>query len=312
MDYTHNTFSFPSHTGNTDIFVQSLSPANPADIVGIIQIVHGMAEHTDRYLDVAKYLCGSGFYVIMHDHAGHGRSVKSDEDDGYFCDKDGWLCLVDDVYEVSKLAKKEVPGKKLIIWGHSMGSFITRKYIAKYKNSADAAVICGTSGANPGAAVGILLANIIASVKGKKYKSKLINNIAFGTYNKRFNGNTGFEWLSVNEDNVTKYVADPKCGFLFSATGYRDLFSVLKSVSSPEWYKEVPADLPMYLISGEDDPVGAYGKGVTEVYDKLKASGHTNVTMKLYKGLRHEIHNEKTNAEVYADIADFALSVIEK
>ena len=177
MDIKHETFSFPSHTGNTDIFVQSVSPTDPAAIVGIIQIVHGMAEHTDRYLDVANYLSERGFYVIMHDHAGHGRSVKTDADDGYFCDKNGWLCLVDDVYEVSKLAKEKVPGKKLIVWGHSMGSFITRKYIAKYKNFADAAVICGTSGANPGAAAGILIANIIGACKGQKYKSKLINNI---------------------------------------------------------------------------------------------------------------------------------------
>lgn len=310
MDYTHNTFSFPSHTGNTDIFVQSIAPANPADIIGVIQIVHGMAEHTDRYLDVAKYLSGRGFYVIMHDHAGHGRSVKSDEDDGYFCDKDGWLCLVDDVYEVTKIARKQNPGKKLILWGHSMGSFISRKYVTKYTNGADAAIFCGTSGANPGAAAGILIANIIAAFKGTKHKSPMINNIAFGAYNKRFNGNTGFEWLSVNEDNVAKYVADPKCGFLFSAAGYRDLFHVLQSVSSSEWYAAVPASLPIYLISGSDDPVGAYGKGVQEVYDKLKASGHTNVSMKIYPGLRHEIHNEKTNAEVYSDIADFALSVI--
>ena len=310
MDCTHKTYSFPSHTGNTDIFVQSLSPANPADIKGIIQIVHGMAEHTDRYLDVGKYLCGRGYFVIMHDHAGHGRSVKSDEDDGYFCDKDGWLRLVDDMYEVTKLAKKLVPGKKLIIWGHSMGSFLTRKYLATYKDGADAAVICGTSGANPGAAAGILIANLIGTFKGQKHKSKMINNIAFGSYNKRFDGNTGFEWLSVNEDNVAKYVADPKCGFLFSVAGYRDLFSVLKDVSADEWFTAVPKELPMYLISGEDDPVGNYGKGVTEVYERLKATGHTNLKMKLYKGLRHEIHNEKTNAEVYADIADFADSVL--
>jgi alpha-beta hydrolase superfamily lysophospholipase len=310
MDYTHNTFSIPSHTGNTDLFVQSISPANPAEIKGIIQIVHGMAEHTDRYLDVAKFLCEKGFYVIMHDHAGHGRSVRSDEDDGYFCDKNGWLCLVDDVYEVTKLARKEVPGKKLIIWGHSMGSFITRKYIAKYKNGADAAILCGTAGANPAAGVGILLANIVAAFKGQKYKSKLINNIAFGSYNKRFSGDTGFEWLSVNEDNVKKYVADPKCGFLFTAAGFRDLFSVLKDVSSSDWYASVPADMKIFLISGEDDPVGNYGKGVTEVYEKLRSSGHTNVSIKLYEGMRHEIHNEKTNAVVYGDIADFALSVL--
>ena len=310
MDCTHKTYSFASHTGNTDIFVQSLSPANPADIKGIIQIVHGMAEHTDRYLDVGKYLCGRGYFVIMHDQAGHGRSVKSDEDDGYFCDKDGWLRLVDDIYEVTKLAKKQVPGKKLIIWGHSMGSFLTRKYIATYKDAVDAAVICGTSGANPGAAAGILIANLIGTFKGQKHKSKMINNIAFGSYNKRFDGNTGFEWLSANEDNVAKYVADPKCGFLFSVAGYRDLFSVLKDVSADAWFTAVPKALPMYLISGEDDPVGNYGKGVTEVYERLKAAGHTNLKMKLYKGLRHEIHNEKTNAEVYADIADFADSVL--
>ena len=310
MDCTHNTYSFASHTGNTDIFVQSLSPANTADIKGIIQIVHGMAEHTDRYLDVAKYLCSRGYFVIMHDQAGHGRSVKSDEDDGYFCEKDGWLRLVDDIYEVTKIAKKEVPGKKLIIWGHSMGSFLTRKYLATYKDGADAAVICGTAGANPAAGAGILIANLVGTFKGKKYKSKMINNIAFGSYNKRFEGNTGFEWLSVNEDNVTKYVADPKCGFLFSAAGFRDLFCVLKDVSSDAWFNAVPQDIPMYLIAGEDDPVGNYGKGVKEVYDRLKATGHKNVQIKLYPGLRHEIHNEKTNAEVYADIADFADSVL--
>ncbi|MCH5198229.1 MAG: lysophospholipase [Oscillospiraceae bacterium] len=306
MDHNHSTFSFPSHTLSTDVFVQSLSPANPADIKGVIQIVHGMAEHTDRYIDVAKYLCDRGYAVIMNDHAGHGRSVKSDENNGYFCDKDGWLKLVDDVYEVTKLAKKEYPEKKIIIWGHSMGSFITRKYIAKYKNAVDAAIICGTSGANPGAAVGIILAGVIGAVKGKKHKSKLINGIAFGSYNKRFEGSTGFEWLSVNEENVAKYMADPKCGFLFSAAGYKDLFSVLKAVSSQEWYSDVPSAFPILLISGADDPVGAYGKGVREVYDKLNASGHTNISIKLYEGLRHEIHNEKSNAEVYCDIADFA------
>lgn len=310
MDQVHNTYSFPSHTKNTDIFVQSVAPASLADTKGIIQIVHGMAEHTDRYLEVAGFLCDAGYAVIMHDHAGHGRSVKSDADNGFFAEKDGWLALVDDVYEVTKLARKTFPDKKLIIWGHSMGSFITRKFIAKYKNAADAAIICGTSGSNPGAAIGIGLANCICKLKGAKTPSPMINNIAFGTYNKKFEGNTGFEWLSVNEENVKKYVADPKCGFLFTASGYRDLFHVLKDVSSKTWYNEVPKDMPIKMISGEDDPVGAYGKGVMEVYDKLKASGHTKVTVKLYKGLRHEIHNEESRWDVYADIRDFAETIV--
>ena len=309
MDHAHNTYKFPSKTGGVEIFVQSLAPANAADIRGVIQISHGMAEHTDRYLDVAGYLCDHGYAVIMNDHAGHGRSVRTDADNGYFCEKDGYKRLVEDLYEVTKLAKKVFPDKPIVLWGHSMGSFLARRYIAVYPNAVNAAILCGTAGANPAAAVGIVLADLLAKLKGPRAKVKLLDSIAFGSYNKRFTGNTGFEWLSVNEENVAKYVADPKCGFLFSTSAFRDLFSVLKSVSGDDWYRAVPADMKLYLIAGEDDPVGNYGKGVTEVYHKLKATGHKNVTMKLYKGLRHEIHNEKTNAEVYADILAFAQSV---
>lgn len=308
MDYVKKEYSFPSHTGNTDIFVQSLAPAN--GIKAVIQIVHGMAEHTDRYLDVAAYLCSRGFAVIMHDQAGHGRSVKTDDDNGYFCDKDGWIRLTEDIYEVTKLARKTFPGVKVIIWGHSMGSFLTRNYLAKYKNAVDAAVICGTSGANPAASAGILLADTAAKIKGAKYRSKLIDIIAFGQYNKHFSGGTGFEWLSVNEENVAKYIKDPKCGFLFSVSAFRDLFTLLKEVSSDKWFAAVPADMKMYIISGTMDPVGNYGEGVKEVFEKLKATGHNNVAMKLYEGLRHEIHNENTANEVYNDIADFAESVL--
>lgn len=309
MDHLHHTYSFPSHTGNGTIFVQSLAPADPTAIKGVIQIVHGMAEHTDRYLEAAAYFCDAGYAVIMHDHAGHGKSVTKEEDQGFFGEKDGYKKLVDDISEVTKLAKKHFPGVKLILWGHSMGSFLSRNYLTTYKNNVDAAVICGTSGKNPGAAPGILIANTVAKIKGPRSKSQLINNIAFGSYNKRFKGNTGFEWLSANEENVKKYVADPKCGFLFSAAGYRDLFSVLKSVSGNDWYKEVPAHLPIYLIAGEEDPVGNYGKGVREVYEKLKATGHDRVSIKLYPGLRHEIHNERTRKEVYDDILAFAEKV---
>lgn len=309
MNCVHNEYTFPSHTGNTDIYVQTLTPET-APFKAVIQIVHGMAEHTDRYLDVARYLCSKGFAVIMHDHAGHGRSVKSDDDNGYFCEKDGWLRLTEDVYEVTKLSKKLFPDNKIIIWGHSMGSFITRNYLAKYKNSVDAAIICGTSGSNPGAPAGILLATAVIKLKGSKCRSKFIDNIAFGQYNKHFSGGTGFEWLSVNEENVSKYIADPKCGFLFTASAFGDLFTLLKEVSLDKWYNDVPKNTKLYLISGTMDPVGNYGKGVQEVYDKLIASGHTDVTMKLYEGLRHEIHNENTDNAVYDDIAAFAESVL--
>ena len=305
MDHLHQTYTFPSRTGIGHIFVQSLAPADPTAIRCVIQIVHGMAEHTDRYLDAASYFCDHGCAVIMHDHAGHGKSHNEKYPKGYFGDRDGWKKLVEDVYETTKLANKHFPGKKVILWGHSMGSFIARSYIAKYPEAVSAAVICGTSGSNPGAAAGIVLASLFAKFKGPQTPSPLINSIAFGSYNKRFEGNTGFEWLSANEENVQKYVADPDCGFLFTAAGYGDLFRVLKSVSGADWYAAVPKALPIYLIAGAEDPVGNYGKGVTEVFDKLRSSGHTEVSMKLYPGLRHEIHNERSNREVYDDILAF-------
>lgn len=308
MEYIHNTHSFPSHTGNTDIFVQTVEPADK-NIKGIIQIVHGMAEHTDRYIEAAEFFADNGFAVIMHDHAGHGRSVKDDSMLGFFCEKDGYKRLVEDVKSVSELAKKLWEGKKIVLWGHSMGSFISRNYIAAFAGNVDGAVICGTSGKNPGAPAGMLIADIISKVKGPFYKSKFIDNLAFGSYNKKFDGDTGFEWLSVNKENVKKYIADPKCGFMFTAAAFRDLFSVLNSVSGDKWYSDVPKSMRIRLIAGTDDPVGNYGKGVREVYEKLVATGHENVSIRLFDGLRHEIHNEDERFDVYRDIIDFAESV---
>lgn len=305
MKYVHNTHSFPSHTGNTDIFVQTVEPADK-NIAGVIQIVHGMAEHTDRYLEIAECFADSGYAVIMHDHAGHGRSVKDDSMLGFFCERDGYKRLVEDVKSVTELAKKLWQGKKIILWGHSMGSFISRNYIATFAGSVDGAVICGTSGKNPGAPVGVLVADAISKIKGPMYKSKFIDSLAFGSYNKKFGGGTGFEWLSANEENVKKYVADPKCGFMFTASAFRDLFGVLESVSGDKWYNGVPKSMKIRLIAGADDPVGSYGKGVKEVYEKLLASGHVNVSMRLFDGLRHEIHNEAARPEVCRDILEFA------
>lgn len=305
MEYLHNEYRIPSKTGRADIYVQSFAPAE-GEVKGIIQIAHGMAEYTDRYIEVAKYLADNGYAVFMNDHEGHGKSIKTNDDLGYFCDKDGNEKIVDDLKGVNDLAKEKYPGKKLILWGHSMGSFMARRFTAKYPSAADAAVFCGTAGANPAAAMGAFMANCIKTFKGSNHKSPFLNNLAFGAYNKKFTERTGFEWLSVNEENVDKYVADPLCGYLFSAEAYRDLFNLLGSVNTSAWYAAVPSKLPIYLIAGEMDPVGNYGKGVKEVYDKLVATGHTNVKIKLYPGLRHEIHNEKENATVYADILAFA------
>lgn len=312
MNIEHKEYSFHSATGITDIYVQSIAPESKADIRGIISVVHGMAEHSDRYQDIAKMMCEKGYAVFMHDHAGHGKSIESVDDLGFFGNKDGAENVVDDVRTVVELAKKSYPGVPVIIWGHSMGSFITRRAIAKYPSLAEGAVICGTSGANPAAGAGIAVAKLISYILGSRHRSKLLDTMAFGSYNKKFTGNTGFEWLSENKENVDTYVQDAKCGYKFTAAGFKDLFTLLSSVSTDEWYNSVPSDLKIYLIAGDMDPVGNYGKGVTEVYEKLKATGHNNTSIKLYKGLRHEIHNECCREKIVGDILTFADSVTKR
>lgn len=310
MNCTHYEYRIPSNTGLTDIYIQSMVPSEINNIKGIISIAHGMAEHSDRYTDIAKYLCSNGYAVFFHDHAGHGKSVSSDDDLGFFCKEDGNEKVVDDVRDVIGKAKELYPDLPVILWGHSMGSFIVRRFIAKYPLEVSAAVICGTSGANPAASAGILIAKAVSKLLGAHHRSGLLDTMAFGAYNKKFQKKTGFEWLSVNEQNINDYVADKLCGYKFTASGFKDLFSLLASVSSKEWYNDVPEAMPLYLIAGDMDPVGNYGKGVTEVYEKLQKSGHTNVSIKLYNGLRHEIHNESERQTVLDDILAFADGVI--
>lgn len=310
MNVIRKEYAYPSVTGVADIFARSWSP-DGGEIKAVLQIAHGMAEHGERYEELGAYLCEAGYAVIINDHVGHGRSVKSDDDLGYFNgDKNkAGIGFVEDVHKLTLIAKEEFD-KPVILMGHSMGSFVARHYITKYSSDIAGAIICGTSGPNPAAGAGILVASLIEKIKGSKFKSEFINGLAFGAYNKRFEGRTPFDWLSVNKENIDKYIADPYCGFLFTLSGYKNLFEVLQFVSANEWYGAVPSTLPMYLIAGSEDPVGTYGKGVKTVYDKLKETGHKNVDIKLYEGLRHEIHNEDERFTVYADIIKWCDSVI--
>lgn len=310
MNIIRKEYSYKSATGVADIFARSWAPEGK-EIKGVLQISHGMAEHGERYEELASFLCEAGYAVIINDHAGHGRSINSDDDLGYFNgDKNkAGIGFVEDVHKLTLIAADEFK-KPVILMGHSMGSFVARHYITKYSSDIAGAIICGTSGPNPAAGAGILIASLVEKVKGPKYKSEFINSVAFGAYNKRCEGRTPFDWLSVNKENIDKYIADPYCGFLFTLSGYKNLFEVLKFVSEPSWFTSVPNALPMYLIAGTEDPVGMYGKGVKTVFDKLKETGHSNVQIKLYEGDRHEIHNEDDRFDVYADIASWCDSVI--
>ncbi|MBP3329427.1 MAG: lysophospholipase [Clostridia bacterium] len=309
---TENGNTFVSETGLAEIYYQSWTPDDPEKVKGIFQIVHGMAEHTDRYAEFARFLTAIGFAVFAGDHIGHGRSIKTEDDLGYFGEKDGWKAFVNDAHTITLRAKKEFPGVPVVLFGHSMGSFVARSYISQYAEDIDAAIICGTSGPNPAAGMGIKLANAVAKIKGSRYRSKFINSVAFGSYNKRSanKDDNGFGWLTTDRAEVKKYNDDPLCGYLFTAKGFTDLFGVLDSVSKKECFEKTPASLPILLIAGKEDPVGSYGPGVEKVYDEYVKTGHKKVTIKLYDRMRHEILNEFGKEEVMVNIAQWCQKIL--
>ena len=296
-------FSFKSATGVCRIHGCEFLPEG--EVRAVVIIHHGMAEHINRYADYVKHLTDMGYAVFMHDMANHGKSNQKIELLGYFGENDGYKNLVKDLKTVYDLAKKEFPDKKIIMFGHSMGSFIVRCFDCAYPGASDASVYMGTGGSNPAAGMGKAISNLIASIKGSTYKSKMLDKITFGSFNKKTDKKTSFDWLTRDSAIVQKYIDDDYCGFLFTVKGMNDLVNLNVWANSAECYNTVKKDLPILLVAGADDPVGAYSKGVNEVADKMKASGHTNVTVKLFPGCRHEVLNETNRQEVYEGIDAF-------
>ncbi len=301
-------YAFKSATGACEISGCKYMP-DSGEVKAVIAMHHGMAEHRERYKAFFEYLTANGFVVFMHDMANHGKSNKNFNESGYFGETDGYKNLVKDFNTTVEKAKTQYPDKKIIVMGHSMGSFIVRCFTAWYADAGFAAAIyMGTGGSNPAAGVGDAVSNLIAKIKGSKYKSKLLDKLTFGTYNNKFEKRTGFEWLSSDKTVVDKYMADKYCGFLFSAKGMNDLVKLNICANSDAWYSGVPKDIPLLVISGSMDPVGNYSKGIQEVYDKLRQTGHSKAEIKLFENGRHEILNEINKQEVY----DFIKNFIEK
>lgn len=272
--------------------------------IGVVQITHGMCEYIKRYEHFINFLNENGYAVIAHDHLGHGYTGDLNNDFGYFSKKKGYKVLVEDLNIISKFAKEIYPNIQLILFGHSMGSFITRCYLTKYSNNINGVVICGTGGKVPFISLGVKLAKIIKLFKGERHISKFIYKMSTGNFNKKHKegpkGN-GVEWLTRDVDVQYAYLNDKYCKIKFTTSAYVDLFSLFAICNKKSWYKKF--DIPIYLISGDKDPVGNNGKGVTQVYKNLSKKNETYI--KLYKDDRHEILNELNQDEVYNDILNF-------
>ena len=307
------TFYFDSRDGESKIYAVRYEPEEDrlqdGKPVAVLQIIHGMAEYTERYEETAKFFTDRGFVVTGEDHLGHGKSVPEGGTYGYFCKQDPATVVVRDAHRLKKMTQALYPGVPYFILGHSMGSFILRNYICRYGPGIQGAIVMGT-GMPPAAAIsgGKALCAQQKLLHGDKYVSKMLYKMAFAAYNARIpDAGSDYDWVSRNPENVDSYIKDPLCGFVFTVNGFQTLFVLILRMGDSENLKKIPKDLPLFLLSGNEDPVGEYGDGVKRVFDSLEDLGLEHVMLKLYAGDRHEILNEADGEQVRKDIYNWIL-----
>ena len=269
----------------------------------IVHVFHGMAEYGARYARLAQALATAGYTTYAHDHRGHGKSVPEGTAAGHMADSDGWNRIVEDAHGVNRDIAKRHPGVPIIVFGHSMGSFVVQQLLFERPNDMVAAALSGSNGKPPAIAmVGKLVARIERARVGKRSPSPVMQKLTFGEYNKPFSpARTEFEWLSRDPEEVDKYVADPLCGFAVSTQVWIDMLRALDRIADPSNVAKVPKGMPLYLFAGDQDPVGDHGKGMKRLYDTYKRAAIFDVRLKLYPEGRHEMLNESNRQEVTDD-----------
>ena len=296
-------FYFPSSDGSSRIHAAEWTPES-GEIIGVLQIAHGVAEYGMRYAPFAEFMTEHGFAVVANDHLGHGLSAEKDADTLYFGPRDGWKHVVDDMYALRCRTKAQYRGLPYVLMGHSMGSFLVRTYLIRYPGTVDGAVIMGTGHMTSAfVAAGRLFVGREIRRVGETRPSDAVTKLSFGTYNRAFAPNrTAFDWVSADRANVDAYIADPLCGGNPSMGLFREMLSGIAFMTRPENLRKMNANTPIFFVSGSMDPVGEFGRGVRRACRSFQKAGMREVSIKLYPGLRHEILNEACREAVYADV----------
>lgn len=287
---------------NFDQLELGVSIRIPEEARGILQLVHGMAEHRERYHDFMDYCAEQGLIVIIHDHRGHGASIKSKEDFGYF-GPNGAKSIVEDVHQITDYIKNRFPKLPLTLFGHSMGSLVVRCYIQKYDRDIGGLIVCGSPSYQVGSKVGLVIAKLMQTFKNEKHRSNLINKLAFSRNMKKFkHEDDPNAWIVSDPAVLAAYDADERDGFVFTLNGFETLFKLMqRAYSKHGWVVNNPG-LPILFIAGADDPCIIDEKYFYKAVNFLRQRGYRDVTSKLYSGMRHEILNEVGKLEVWQDV----------
>ena len=303
--YTHI-----SGADKLELSVLRFEPDNAEDIKGIVQLVHGMNEYKERYIPFMEFLTDNGFITVIHDHRGHGASVKSPDDLGFMY-AGGYEALVEDTHEITletKAYAKELIKEPLpyILLGHSMGSMVVRCYLRKYDADIDKLVVIGCPSKKPGMKQGLALIKMVTNIKGEKTRSKFISDLVVGDYEKRFKKEgVPHMWVNSDPEKVKKYNEDPLCNYMFTLNGYLNLVKLTMLTYTDGGYVMKNPALPIRFFSGAEDPCAVNEKAFAEAMELLRKQGYTDVDGIMYPRLRHEILNEDEKDMVYEDILNF-------
>lgn len=305
------TLTYPSHDGTSTIRALVWEPDDAArpDLSprAVVQLVHGMSEHVERYAPFAEFLVAHGFVVCANDHVGHGKTACSADDLGHMPLEMGEDALVEDVHALREKVRERYPGTRHVMFGHSMGSFVTRVYLTRHAEGLSAAILCGT-GQQPRTqtVAGRVLTRLLAALRGERHRSRLIDSMGAGAYGRAIkDARTSVDWIATDPDVVDEYIADPLCGQTFTVGAYGVLASLVADATDTRLARRVPRDLPLLFIAGAEDPVGECGRGVSRAVDEYRNAGLRLVEKTIYPGARHEILNEPIRETVWADVEAF-------
>lgn len=273
--------------------------------IGIIQLIHGMSEHKERYYDFMNYLSEHGYICAIHDHRGHGASVKETSHLGNFYTED-ISYIVDDAFQVTEYLNNQYPTLKISIFSHSMGTLVSRNYLKKYEEHIEKIVLCGPPTENKLVDIALFIGKLTGFFYDANRTNKILNKLSVGYYNKGYTIEN--EWICSNPQTVSAYNNDPLCGFTFTTSGFMNLFQLLKSAFIKDDWKPQNSSLPIFLIAGEDDPVIQSKQKFNELERFLIDVGYENIKSKLYKDKRHELLNETNKEIIYKDVLDFYYS----
>lgn len=297
----HNTFLSSDHKTTSHFICWEPQGGK----VGTVQIIHGMAEYIERYHDFAKYLNELGFVVVGHDHLGHGQSVlEAESKHGYFGETEPITFVLDDIDQIKEWIENNYPDLPHFMLGHSMGSFALRNYLQLYKADISGAIFMGTGKKASMLPLALSLTKGL-NVTAPKKTNKWLDHLAFGSFSKQFPENGRFNWLSKNQENVKNYETDSLTGFTFTNNGFYTLFRLVDGANQNGWAQNIDQDLPVLVISGEQDPVGDFGIGPRKVAKELDEAGIKDVSLVLFADLRHEILFENEKIEVYKAISNW-------